>query len=93
MNDEKIYSGCLGSGWSGKACAATKRVWMLTKKAEKFTKYSLSTVQTLFIISGLSRNIENHFTVSQNHIPVCLKPYGLLRLQDGFKSCLQDPKS
>ena len=31
---EKKDVGCLGSGWSGKACVATKRVWMLTKKTE-----------------------------------------------------------
>ena len=35
--------GCLGSGWSGKACVATERVWMLTKRAENFTGYCLST--------------------------------------------------
>ena len=36
--------GCFGTGQSGKACAATERVWMLTERAENFTEYSLSTV-------------------------------------------------
>ena len=36
--------GCFGSGRSGKACAATERVWMLTEWAENFTEYCLSTL-------------------------------------------------
>ena len=36
LKGEKEYFGCLSSGWSGKDCAATERVWMLTKRAENF---------------------------------------------------------
>ena len=36
--------GRFGSGWSGKAHAATERVWILTKKVEKIAEYSLSTL-------------------------------------------------
>jgi len=41
---QKKRFGGFDSGWSGKACAATERVWMLTEKAENFTEYYLSTV-------------------------------------------------
>lgn len=53
LYDGKKDFGCLGSVWSGKDCAATKRVWMLTKKAKKeITEYSFSKLPTLFMILG-----------------------------------------
>ena len=82
MKGEKKSFGCSGSGWSGK-----EWVYTLTKKAENFTEYSLSTVKTFSIILGPLNNIETHSTASQNHIPVCLEPYGLLRLHNGFQCC------
>ena len=36
--------GVFGSGWSREVCAALEKVWMLTKKAEMFTEYCLSTL-------------------------------------------------
>ena len=45
---------CFGSGWSGEACAATERVWMLTKKAENFKEYSLSRIASALTVWELS---------------------------------------
>ena len=45
-----------------------------------------------FLISGILNNIKTHSSASQNHIPVCLELYGLLRLQNGVQCCLRDLK-